>query len=290
VTDRDRFRTLVADLAAKAKTTLPDSTGRIDSAVKLVLSGDVELLPDGTATVGSSSDASQRYMVNGSCSCRDYEQAPQHHCKHRIARALQLRTERTLRATRDVEASSVPQDATSAAQASTPTPEDDDPAWSSLAPSRNEIPASEPHANAKEAGKGQNGSAETPDTDRGNLTACEGKNGGSASRVPPESVVMIQGKPFIKFSGLLQMAHAQQLVELSETWIYNDADLSLAHAVAIFEDGRRFEGSGDASPSNVNHKIVPHFRRVALTRAKSRPLRDALNIDMVAVEELGEMD
>jgi hypothetical protein len=58
--------------------------------------------------------------------------------------------------------------------------------------------------------------------------------------------------------------------------------------VAIFEDGRRFEGSGDATPSNVTKKVAPHFRRVALTRAKSRALRDALNIDMVAVEERGE--
>ena len=31
-----------------------------------------------------------------------------------------------------------------------------------------------------------------------------------------------------------------------------------------------------------------HFRRVALTRAKSRALRDALNIDLVTVEELGK--
>ena len=79
-------------------------------------------------------------------------------------------------------------------------------------------------------------------------------------------------------------------MELQEHWTYNDTDLSLAHAVAIFEDGRRFEGSGDATPSNVTKKVAPHFRRVALTRAKSRALRDALNIDMVAVEELGETE
>jgi hypothetical protein len=118
-----------------------------------------------------------------------------------------------------------------------------------------------------------------------NLGHVEGKNGVS---VPPQHIVMIQGKPFIKFAGLLQMAHEQHLVGLSESWTYNDAELSLAHAVAVFEDGRRFEGSGDATPSNITKKIAPHFRRVALTRAKSRALRDALNIDMVSVEELGE--
>jgi hypothetical protein len=108
--------------------------------------------------------------------------------------------------------------------------------------------------------------------------------------IPREHLVMIQGKPFVKFAGLLHLAHAQQLVELTATWTYNDVDLSLAHAVAIFEDGRRFEESGDASPSNVTHKVKPHFRRVALTRAKSRALRDALGIDMVAYEELGDTE
>ena len=99
---------------------------------------------------------------------------------------------------------------------------------------------------------------------------------------------MIQGKPFVKFAGLLQMAHEKGLVGLSEGWTYNDAELSLAHAVATFQDGRTFEGSGDATPGNVTKKVVPHFRRVALTRAKSRALRDALNCDLVSVEELGE--
>ena len=123
-----------------------------------------------------------------------------------------------------------------------------------------------------------------------NVGLVEGKNGVSAPTVPQQYIVWIQNKPFIKFAGLLQMAHDQQLVELQEHWTYNDAELSLAHAVAIFENGRRFEGSGDATPSNVTKKVAPHFRRVALTRAKSRALRDALNIDMVAVEELGETE
>ena len=43
---------------------------------------------------------------------------------------------------------------------------------------------------------------------------------------------------------------------------------------------------GDATPSNVNDKVAPHFARVALTRAKARALRDALDIEMCSVEEL----
>ncbi len=106
--------------------------------------------------------------------------------------------------------------------------------------------------------------------------------------VPVQHVVMIQGKPFVKFSGLLAMAHERGLVALTADWTYNDGELSLAHAVATFQDGRRFEESGDASPANVTRMVAVHFRRVALTRAKERVLRDALGVDLVAVEELAD--
>ena len=92
----------------------------------------------------------------------------------------------------------------------------------------------------------------------------------------------------MRFAGLLQMAHERGLVALTAEWTFNDAELSLAHAVATFADGKRFEEAGDASPSNVTRKVAVHFRRVALTRAKARALRDALGVDLVAVEELGE--
>jgi hypothetical protein len=106
--------------------------------------------------------------------------------------------------------------------------------------------------------------------------------------IAPQHIVLIQGKPFVKFAGLLQLAHERGLTSLSTEWTYNDAELSLAHAVATFQDGRRFEESGDASPSTVTKKVAPHFRRCALTRASARCLRLALGVDLVAVEELSE--
>ena len=110
----------------------------------------------------------------------------------------------------------------------------------------------------------------------------------TAQGIPQQHVIMIQGRPFIKFAGLLQMAHERGLVALTADWTYNDAELSLAHAVATFQDGRRFEESGDATPANTNRKVAAHFRRVALSRAKARVLRDALGVDLVAVEELAD--
>jgi SWIM zinc finger len=211
--DRALFRHTVAEIATKAKLTLPDSSSRIDMAVELVLAGDVELHADGTAAVASQTDPLKVYVVNGSCDCQDFQRAPDHYCKHRLAAALEKRVQAALR---------------------TPEPPKSSPA------------------------------------------------------IPEQFLVMIQGKPFVKYAGLLHVAHERGLASLTETWTYNDAELSLAHAVATFDDGRCFEGSGDATPANTNRKVAPHFRRVALTRAKARALRDALNIDLCSVEELGE--
>src|SRR5262249_35694220 len=92
----------------------------------------------------------------------------------------------------------------------------------------------------------------------------------------------------IRYAGLLLVARLRGLSSLKETWTYNDADLSLAEAHACFQDGTEWQGSGDATPTNVEKRLAPAFRRMALTRAKARCLRDALGIDMVALEELGE--
>jgi hypothetical protein len=93
---RTAFREAVAEIADKAKQTLPNCTGRVESAVKLVLAGDVELLPDGKAKVASQSNGTTKYfIVNGECSCPDYSRAPSNWCKHRIAAGLAKRA-RTL--------------------------------------------------------------------------------------------------------------------------------------------------------------------------------------------------
>src|SRR6266581_5302122 len=89
---RTAWREAVAEIAEKAKITLPDCIGRVDSAVKIVLNGDVELFPDGTAKVASQSNGTTKYfIVNGECTCKDYPKAPSFWCKHRIAMGLAKR-------------------------------------------------------------------------------------------------------------------------------------------------------------------------------------------------------
>jgi len=67
---RQAWRAAVAEIAVKAKQTLPDCAGRVESAVKIVLAGDVELLAYGKAQVASQSNGQTVYhLVNGTCDC-----------------------------------------------------------------------------------------------------------------------------------------------------------------------------------------------------------------------------
>src|ERR671922_2352703 len=78
---RKAWREAVAEIAAKAHEKLPECNGRIDSAVKIVLAGDVELLADGKAKVASQSNGTTQYfVVNGECQCKDYPKAPSSWC------------------------------------------------------------------------------------------------------------------------------------------------------------------------------------------------------------------
>ena len=86
--DRQTFREVLAGLAAKTLTRIPALNGRVEKACKLVLGGDVELHPDGTALVGSLTDPTRAYQVTGSpakCQCQDYDHAPEHLCAHRLS-------------------------------------------------------------------------------------------------------------------------------------------------------------------------------------------------------------
>jgi len=100
IPDRAVFRRLVAEMADKAKAKLPACNGRVESAVKLVLAGDVEgQEPDGTWRVGSCTDPLTTHRVSGtSCSCDDsqYGRAPQGYCKHVLAVMIHLRVQALL--------------------------------------------------------------------------------------------------------------------------------------------------------------------------------------------------
>ena len=109
---------------------------------------------------------------------------------------------------------------------------------------------------------------------------------GKAPTIPAEFVTTIHGKEFVQFAGLLAMAHAQGLTSLQAELLTVTPELATARATAIFADGRTLTEAADATPDNVGAQVRKHFTRCALTRAKARALRDALNIATVALEEL----
>lgn len=107
-------------------------------------------------------------------------------------------------------------------------------------------------------------------------------------------IVTLQGKEFVTYEGLLDVAHQMELKSIKTDIVQlpnkENQYLCIMKAIATTEDGKEFHGYGDASPNNVNKNIVPHLIRMAETRAKARALRDLTNIGMTAFEELAGSD
>lgn len=108
-----------------------------------------------------------------------------------------------------------------------------------------------------------------------------------------EFLIQRNGKIFVLYAGLLDLAHERGLrdlrVELVQSPSASNSFVAIAKAIATVKQGDTFaifEEIGDASAANTSKAIAPHIIRMAATRAKARALRDALNIGVTALEEL----
>jgi hypothetical protein len=108
--------------------------------------------------------------------------------------------------------------------------------------------------------------------------------------IPEKYIVKIQGKDFITYNGLLNLAHEKGLIAIRVVDVVVDFEKNTAwcQVNVLFEDDREFSGVGSATSDNLKAMVKGHFVEMAHTRAKARALRDALNIDMVASVELAE--
>ena len=106
-----------------------------------------------------------------------------------------------------------------------------------------------------------------------------------------EFVITRHGKDYVLYAGLLDEAHTQGLkairTQLVQAPTAQNGQVAICVAEVTTERGT-FTGLGDASPENVNRAMVNALIRLAETRAKARALRDAINVSMVALEELSE--
>lgn len=106
-----------------------------------------------------------------------------------------------------------------------------------------------------------------------------------------EFVVERDGKSFVLYAGLLAEAHEQGLKAIRTTLLQIPTEengyMAVCHATVETEKGI-FSGLGDAAPGNVTRPMVNHLIRMAETRAKARALRDAVNVGVTALEELGD--
>lgn len=105
-------------------------------------------------------------------------------------------------------------------------------------------------------------------------------------------ITHIQGREFVVYQGVLDMAHRIGLRELRVETLQlpseDNAYTAICLATAVSQSGETFADVGDANPKNVSRKIAPHILRMASTRAKARALRDLCNIGITCLEELSE--
>lgn len=117
---------------------------------------------------------------------------------------------------------------------------------------------------------------------------------GHGETVKPEFVVNLRGKDFVLYAGVLDVAHQKGIRRLETEVVQLPSEQNgrecVVRATLELDGGRVFTDYGDANPTNVNRPIAQHLIRMASTRAKARVLRDATNIGLTALEELGSLD
>lgn len=106
-------------------------------------------------------------------------------------------------------------------------------------------------------------------------------------------IVTRQGKDFVLYAGLLDLAHERGLrgieTDLIQVPTPENGHVAICRCrVTLVADGNEstFTGIADASIKNVAPAMQQCLIRMAETRAKARALRDAVNVGVAAVDEI----
>lgn len=107
-------------------------------------------------------------------------------------------------------------------------------------------------------------------------------------------ITTIDGKDFVYYAGLLDLAHQKNLVSMEVETLQlpskENEHTAICRAIAQTSLGGKFVDIGDANPLNCNSRVSRHIIRMASTRAKARCLRDLTNVGMTSLEELGDFN
>jgi hypothetical protein len=107
-------------------------------------------------------------------------------------------------------------------------------------------------------------------------------------------IMTIQGKDFVVYAGLLDLAHQKgiqnMMVEAIQYPTKDNGFEAICKATVEGKSGEVFVELGDANPKNTNKMIVNHILRMAATRSKARALRDYVNVGIACIDEIGDLD
>ena len=113
-------------------------------------------------------------------------------------------------------------------------------------------------------------------------------------KLKEDFIIQIDGKDFVKYAGLLDLAHqiglSKSEVETLQLPTKENGDFAICRATVVSKTGETFIDLGDANPQNCNAKVGKHLLRLASTRSIARSLRAMTNIGMTCLEELDGID
>jgi len=113
-------------------------------------------------------------------------------------------------------------------------------------------------------------------------------------RLDERWITKIEGKEFVKYPGLLDLAHQHGLssieVDIVQMPAADNGNFAVCRATVMSKIGETFIDIGDANPGNCSSKVSKHLLRMASTRAIARALRSYTNVGMTALEELADFN
>jgi hypothetical protein len=111
-------------------------------------------------------------------------------------------------------------------------------------------------------------------------------------KVDERFIEIIEGREFIKFGGLLHLAHEKGISRIETEIIQlptpENGNSAIIRAIVESKEGDLFSGIGDCSPANCHPKVAKHLLRIAETRAIARCLKLHVDSPFTCLEELAD--